>query len=140
MQKGDRTLKFRVYDCGRKEWLFDSEHAFNLYGETTLMAGIDRRRDGSHVKLMELNDLHEMQFIELKDVDGKDLFDGDFVYHSRDNRIYKIEWRKHSCGWALVMDDTVMMLSDLCQKYMKLAGNIYDGVDVSVQKSGKFAT
>ena len=69
--------KFRVWDKKRKEWLYDTEHAVSLFGETIILGAFPQRRDGSHVPLSEFNNLVAMQYTGLKDKNKNDMFGKD---------------------------------------------------------------
>jgi len=84
-----RPIKFRIYDKARKEWVRDTENAFNLLGELVIMGEILRRPDDTGVKLSELNDLEVMQFTGLLDKNGKEIYEGDVV---EDPKIHTKRW------------------------------------------------
>lgn len=82
-----RTIKFRIWDKNRKEWLHDTKHAVNILGETIILGEILARPDGTGVKISELNNLEVMQFTGLHDKNGKEIFEGDIIEEGGKKRL-----------------------------------------------------
>lgn len=82
-----RTLKFRAWDTVEKKWLFGYEYpnlgGFNLTGEVVLCGEI------SSVPLLKWNDIAIMQYANIQDKNGKDIYDGDILkYENEYGRIH----------------------------------------------------
>jgi hypothetical protein len=132
-----RKIKFRVWDGSKKEWLHDSDHAVNLFGETIIMGELLSRRNGGSVSLEELNDLTVMQFIGLQDKNGKDVFDGDIIInkHGAGERypfivIWKDKWAKFVLNLlpyqAEGKKERAIYQSIQCVPRWEVIGNIFD--------------
>lgn len=81
----NREFKFRVWDKGRKLFLshFDG---MKLDSEGILYDWLDK------------NTIIQ-QFTGLKDVNNKDIYEGDIVKHGTDG-LWKIEWDKRFCSFV----------------------------------------
>jgi len=126
-----REHKFRVWDKKRKEWLYDTEHAISLFGETIILGAFPQRKDGSHVKLSEFNDLVAMQYIGLKDKNGKEIFESDIIKCKYGKAIIEsIEDIHQSLGWRDKKEHS--KCSDIgrtIEKFkneIEIVGNIYE--------------
>ena len=62
--------EFIVWDKKRKEWLHDVKHSIHLFGETIIFGELLRRKNDSHVKIEDLNDIEAFNYIGKTDIDG----------------------------------------------------------------------
>ena len=61
----------------------------------------------------------------LHDKNGNEVWDGDLIRHSGAGGV--VEWINDGCGWGFRRERHFMMLSHLCEKYMEVMGNIWEG-------------
>lgn len=141
-----RQLKFRIYDKGRKQWVHDTAHAINLFGEYIIMGELLRRPDDSIVSLSELNNLDAMQFTGLYDKNGNDIFEGDIlrcvsekvkiIDNSKTGeivtKIKTIEWQEEWARFQLRNSDGSFELLPATKQvwmteFYEIVGNIHDG-------------
>jgi uncharacterized phage protein (TIGR01671 family) len=66
-------FKFRVWDDKEKAWIHGPGDECSLFGETILLGAF------MPVELQRLNDMVIYQFTGVKDMDGKDIYDGDVI-------------------------------------------------------------
>lgn len=66
--------EFIVWDKKRKEWLHDEKHSIHLFGETIIMGELLRRKDDSHVRLEDLNDIEAFNYIGKTDIEGNKIY------------------------------------------------------------------
>ena len=115
-----RTIKFRIWDKKRKEWVHDTAHAVNLLGEIIIMGEILRRPDDTSVTLAELNDLEVMQFTGLLDKNEVPIFEGDVVVDRFGNKS-KVIWNGAS---FMLKEDTPVFLNQFFE--IEVIGNVLE--------------
>lgn len=140
-----RTIKFRAWDDGKKEWLLGYEYpnlgGFSLDGECVLMG------EWANVCtsfMFENNnrkrtDLKLMQFTGLKDKNEKEIYEGDIV--SYDRGVGNWTGKRMSTTHTIVFSEEVFaFVMDYGSSYIKLRkhwnyiyeviGNIYENPEL----------
>ncbi len=85
----NREIKFRVWNKRTNNWVHGPGHEINLFGETILLGGFMRG-----IGLEELNDCVALQYTGMKDKNGKEIYEGDFVSVVDENNIFDIRFGK----------------------------------------------
>jgi uncharacterized phage protein (TIGR01671 family) len=131
-----RQIKFRVWNANKKSWIHGPHvradmDGVNLFGETILFGAF---MDG--VGIEELNDCTALQYTGLKDKNGREIFEGDFIRLIEDGEtsinkiafnyghfgIYRGENIKPTLLWPFV---------DICE----VVGNIFDNKELNEKQS-----
>jgi len=80
-----RNMRFRAYDIVKKKIVMNE---FNMIGETTIF---DLLRQYT---IENLNDLLVVQYLLLKDKNGKDICEGD-ILKDPDEKYYEVTWEEY---------------------------------------------
>ena len=123
-----REIKFRAWDKKEKrmyEWHFIT-HFFD--------EKIRVHKEGYGYIYIPMDDIELLQFTELKDKNGKEIYEGDIV-KTGNGEIHSIEW---NVSWASFMFDglehLVSVLPDLAgvpeYKFCEVIGNIYENPEL----------
>jgi uncharacterized phage protein (TIGR01671 family) len=126
-----RQIKFRIYDTKRKEWLHDTEHAINLFGEIIMLGEMYMRPDGkSAVSIKELNDLVAMQFTGREDRYGNEIFEGDIIKPCNGHAPVEDFWDDLEASFEVLGD--MGHLGDVLAAFpdSKVIGNVHDNPEL----------
>ena len=131
-----RPIKFRAWDRNLKKWCDGNDaRGFNLFGETLLIGGILQDGYYSHNVFERLfADVEIMQFTGLHDKNGKEIWEGDILKHSRYwqdhlSREYSQVIFAYGCfefTHSLVDHFTLYTIASECE----VLGNIYENGDL----------
>jgi uncharacterized phage protein (TIGR01671 family) len=118
-----KEIKFRAWDKVNKIMTYNSINAINFDGEILLNDG----------KFHDINktDYILMQYTNLKDKNGKEIYEGDIVF-SESNQYYKqdeIVWDCYDMGWDIGKKDCWKLRSPMSSK-TEIIGNIYENPEL----------
>jgi len=127
-----REIKFRVWNKSTNKWVHGPNEEVNLFGECILLGGFMRG-----VGILELNDCEILQYTGLKDVNGKEVYEGDIIkiYVSDDPE--DLQWElgsvtyKECCFW--LDNKSPQMLYDFIEDdrlMIEIVGNIFENPDL----------
>jgi uncharacterized phage protein (TIGR01671 family) len=130
-----RKLRFRAWDTIEKKWLFGYEYpnlgGFNLIGEVTLMGEL------SSVPLDKiLHNVEFMQYTEVKDYNGKEIYEGD-ILSLQDTEGFKYEVRFEEGEFCLFSKfdkwGSISRMRPTCERIgikINIIGNIYENPEL----------
>jgi len=73
------------------------------------------------------SDVDLMQYIGLKDTNGKEIYEGDIIHHLRYGFNWEVVYSIENTGYDLKNDNHGSMhLCDKCQSNIEVIGNIYE--------------
>ena len=120
-----REIKFRCWSTKENKWMFGYEYpalgGFSLIGEIVLFG---------EFAMYELeryfNDFEIMQFINSKDMNGIEVYEGD-ILKAPSGRLFVVKWHEEEMRWAMLHNDTWYNIS---MNLLEVIGNIYENPDL----------
>lgn len=111
-----REIKFRVWDKLNKEMINFESINFQ-----------ERRVYKDTVSYRKFNDIELMEYTGLKDMDGKEIYEGDILFESFREEYFKVvfengSFRAEADGYSLDLED----YDDICE----VVGNIYENSEL----------
>lgn len=138
-----RTLKFRIYDNLKKEWVRSTSifwFVTNETGDGKILAPIMYSQGGKERLTIQ-------QFTGLTDSNGKEIYEGDFIrlfvgdklfgygkviYSEEDAAFIIREFSSNITNEIVQLDYTFQDILKSCRKFtLQVAGNILDNPDLS---------
>lgn len=128
-----RDIKFRAWDSVNNKWLLGYEHerlgGFSMFGE--VMALGEYCNMLSSFKMEDWHKIKLMQFTELTDENGKDIYEGD-ILKSFGSDVYSVIYVSDLGSYFLQYYDKTLEEMDMMRlnintvKNLKIIGNIYE--------------
>lgn len=129
-------LKFRAWDSYLKKMV---AVGFHVVGEVTVFGMIDtwvKENRCEKPLLVRYDDMIITQYIISKDINGKDLYDGDIITLSGSPYFYEIVWNGY--GWGIdskgVVSEHIQPFTSAISTRAILAGNIFENRELISKK------
>jgi uncharacterized phage protein (TIGR01671 family) len=120
-----REIKFRGYDG--MDWIYGSAVRYDSYTDTWYMIE-NGAPDDDWVMVGEVG-----QYTGLKDVNGKEIYEGDVLHMSEyGKRPKKVYWHDQMCKFFLIDKDggTDHLADWKARDYLEVIGNIHDNQEL----------
>lgn len=129
-----KEIKFRAFHKPSKKMFdvtnIDFRHKFVFSFEEII--GYSKHPYFDYV-CYPLKDCELMQYTGLKDVEGKEIYEGDIIKNINHNLITKVCWDDQYSGYSLVNKNFVVSLLDYNPSiYYIVIGNIYENKEFGV--------
>lgn len=132
-----REIKFRAWDNKDKKWLLGYEYpnlgGFSMFGEVMIFGEWGEIVNRFFLQQNDRNprDLILMQYIGLKDKNGKEIYEGDLIDCGAD-WINIVKWHDGYGGFGLWNESRQMWDSAHLtgMKHVQLIGNIYENSEL----------
>ena len=105
-----REIKFRAWDTKEKRMFYKGSN-IDLLNLSTLCNG-------------GLRKLIWMQYTEVQDKNGKEIYEGDILFNPADKFTYVIQWNRENCCFELGEEGFPLRKYQL-PKFWEIIGNIY---------------
>lgn len=117
--------------------IFDKENKIMDYCDLEDLCEDDYWYDGETEVWSVLNDCNNeqerfiiMQWTQLKDKNGKEIYEGDIVYVICEDENAVIEWEEDSAKFSIKFDDWIADFDCYYGKDLEVIGNIYENPEL----------
>lgn len=131
-----REIKFRGKSLANGEWIFGS--LYNDGGEDYILPNLPASATVYELYQVDLNTIG--QYTGLKDINGKEIYEGDVVRSSFGNMHYVVYDNTHACFSAVRIKDGTKSMCSISEYWIlhfnkNIVGNIYDNKELLNEKS-----
>lgn len=136
--------KFRCYDTKNKKWLFGYDYP-NLGGFNFPVGEVMLGGELESIRLEDWDHIDSMQFTGIKDINGKEIYEGDVVRHNGYIKPKELEVRfldgafclgideigiSEISSWVTIRDAMVQARRNVGDLKLEIIGNKYDNPEL----------
>ena len=133
-----REIEYRIWDTKKKKMFYSYDNYLKLEGE--LWSLWEKDNKGKLILLTNSNDGILLQFIELKDKNGKKIYEGDILQlrsdgvwvlkDEKDGRSV-VEWDEELCGFSPFTEKNDEYYCGECEiENFKVIGNVWENKEL----------